>query len=95
MASVISAPYLSLKNCISELAMAKEVKIEAKVCVGIEALWEALAKDLRILIPKIIPNLVKSVEVIEGDGGIGIVPSLQFWLWYVTRPSMFEYEQLL
>ncbi|RXH83067.1 hypothetical protein DVH24_003565 [Malus domestica] len=47
--------------------MAKEVKTEAKVCVGIEALWEALAKDLRILIPKIIPNSVKSVEVIEGD----------------------------
>lgn len=78
MASVISVPYLSLKNCISELAMAKEVKTEAKVCVGIGALWEALAKDLRILIPKIIPNLVKSVKVIEGDGGVGTVLLFSF-----------------
>lgn len=51
----------------------KEVKTHATVGVGIDALWKALAKDLTFVIPKIIPNLVKSVQLIEGDGGIGTV----------------------
>ncbi|GMN66164.1 hypothetical protein TIFTF001_035232 [Ficus carica] len=45
----------------------------AKVGVGIERLWKALAKDLRFVIPKAIPSLVKQVEVVEGDGGLGTV----------------------
>lgn len=53
--------------------MKKEVKSQAKVCVGLGALWKALAKDVRFIIPKIIPNLVKQVHVIEGDGGLGTV----------------------
>lgn len=53
--------------------MIKEVKTHAIVGVGIDALWKALAKDLTFVIPKIIPNLVKGVQVIEGGGGIGTV----------------------
>lgn len=53
--------------------MMNEVKTHAIVHVEIDALWKALAKDMRFVIPKIIPNLVKSVEIIEGDGGIGTV----------------------
>lgn len=48
--------------------MVKEIKTEIKVGVGIEALWKALSKDLRFLAPKIAPNLIKNVELIEGDG---------------------------
>ncbi|KAK9269542.1 hypothetical protein L1049_001318 [Liquidambar formosana] len=53
--------------------MIKEATTQEKVDVGIEALWRALAKDMRFIIPKIIPNLVRDVEVIEGDGGLGTV----------------------
>ncbi|PQQ11874.1 phytohormone-binding protein [Prunus yedoensis var. nudiflora] len=53
--------------------MVKEIKTEAKVSVGIEALWKALAKDVASVTPKVIPNLVKNVEVTGGDGGIGTV----------------------
>ncbi|XP_004295884.1 PREDICTED: phytohormone-binding protein-like [Fragaria vesca subsp. vesca] len=48
--------------------MVKEIKTETKVGVGIAALWKALSKDLRFLAPKIAPNLIKDVELIEGDG---------------------------
>ncbi|XP_015896066.3 phytohormone-binding protein [Ziziphus jujuba] len=53
--------------------MMNEVKTHVIVGVEIDALWKALSKEMRFVIPKIIPNLVKSVEIIEGDGGIGTV----------------------
>ena len=53
--------------------MIEEVTGKTKVSVGIERLWNALAKDLIFVIPKAIPNFVKHVEVVEGDGGIGTV----------------------
>ncbi|XP_050368174.1 phytohormone-binding protein-like [Argentina anserina] len=59
--------------------MVKEIKTETKVGVGIEALWKALSKDLRFLAPKIAPNLIKNVELIEGDGtSIGTVLLFSF-----------------
>ncbi|BFG29303.1 hypothetical protein CerSpe_155770 [Prunus speciosa] len=48
--------------------MIKEIKTEAVVKVGIEALWKALVKDVRFVAPKLIP-LVKNIQVLEGDGG--------------------------
>lgn len=56
--------------------MRKEVQTQARVGAGIEALWIALAKDLRLILSKIIPNLVKDVEGIEGDGGLATVSSI-------------------
>ncbi|CAK9160207.1 unnamed protein product [Ilex paraguariensis] len=53
--------------------MLKEAKTQAKAQVGIEALWRALAKNLWVIIPRVIPNLVKDAEMIEGDGGLGTV----------------------
>ncbi|XP_050218191.1 phytohormone-binding protein CSBP-like [Mercurialis annua] len=53
--------------------MAKEVKTQAKISVGVDILWKALTKDLKFIIPKMIPNLVKEAQVIEGDGGLGSV----------------------
>ena len=53
--------------------MAKEAKAQVKVRVGIEAMSKALAKDLRFVLPRIMPNVVKDVQVIEGDGSLGTV----------------------
>ncbi|PON44602.1 START-like domain containing protein [Parasponia andersonii] len=52
--------------------MLNEVKAKAEVGVGIERLWNALASDLRSVVPKVVPNLVKHVEVV-GDSGLGTV----------------------
>lgn len=41
--------------------------------MGLETLWQALSKDLRVTLAKVIPNIVKDVKVIEGDGGIGTI----------------------
>ncbi|XP_038904253.1 phytohormone-binding protein CSBP-like [Benincasa hispida] len=53
--------------------MVKEVKAQAKVGVGIETLWNALVKDLRFIIPKLMPNTVEKVDLIHGNGGLGSV----------------------
>ncbi|KAH7546474.1 hypothetical protein FEM48_Zijuj01G0204700 [Ziziphus jujuba var. spinosa] len=51
--------------------MAKEKKAQVKVKVGIESLWRTMTKDLALVVPKIAPTVVESMEVIEGDGGLG------------------------
>ncbi|KAF5728014.1 hypothetical protein HS088_TW21G00156 [Tripterygium wilfordii] len=53
--------------------MATEVKTQVKVSHGVEPFWKALAMDYMLVIPQIIPNLVKNAEFIEGDGGLGTV----------------------
>ena len=51
----------------------KEVKSQMKVGVAIEVLSRNYAKEISFILPKLAPNLVRSVEVIEGDGGLGTV----------------------
>ncbi|PSS06309.1 Phytohormone-binding protein [Actinidia chinensis var. chinensis] len=53
--------------------MAKEAKTQVKVQVGIEANMESSGKDLRFILPRIMPSVVKDVQVIEGDGGLSTV----------------------
>ncbi|KAE9596097.1 hypothetical protein Lal_00030890 [Lupinus albus] len=53
--------------------MIKEFNTEAEFNVGLEILWQALSKDLTVITEKVIPNIVKDVKVIEGDGGIGTI----------------------
>ncbi|KAL0001119.1 hypothetical protein SO802_014900 [Lithocarpus litseifolius] len=59
--------------------MIEEVKTQAKVGVGLNALWKALAKELRFVVPEVLPNIVKDVELIEGDGGLGTVLLFNFF----------------
>nr|XP_023920555.1 phytohormone-binding protein-like [Quercus suber] len=59
--------------------MIEEVKAQAKVGVGLNALWKALTKELRFVVPKVLPNIVKDVELIEGDGGLGTLLLFNFF----------------
>ncbi|KAK4576581.1 hypothetical protein RGQ29_027214 [Quercus rubra] len=59
--------------------MIEEVKTQAKVGVGLNALWKALTKELRFVVPKVLPNIVKNVELIEGDGGLGTLLLFNFF----------------
>lgn len=64
--------------------MVKEAKAQAKVRVGIETLWKALVKDLRFIIPKLMPNTVEKIELIHGNGGLGSV-----FLFHLGRGQFF------
>lgn len=58
--------------------MIKEVKTQANVGVGVDFLWKALAKDLKDILPKMMPNLVKGADMLEGDGGLGTIYLFNF-----------------
>ncbi|XP_004515396.1 phytohormone-binding protein-like [Cicer arietinum] len=59
--------------------MIKEFKTQATLNVGLEILWAALAKDFMIIGPKVIPNIVKDVQLIDGDGGVGTTLIFNFF----------------
>lgn len=58
--------------------MIKEFKTKADFSVGLETLWTALAKDFPIIVPKVLPTLVKDVQVIEGNGGVDTILIFNF-----------------
>ncbi|XP_059435136.1 major allergen Pru ar 1-like [Corylus avellana] len=41
-------------------------------------LFKALVIDAHILIPKLLPHAVKSIEIIQGDGGAGSIRQITF-----------------
>ncbi|ERN03205.1 major pollen allergen Bet v 1-F/I [Amborella trichopoda] len=46
--------------------------------VSVGRLWKACVKDAHNLIPKIMPHMISSVEVCEGNGGVGTVKKINF-----------------
>ncbi|KAM1041549.1 hypothetical protein ACFX2I_030690 [Malus domestica] len=50
------------------------------VGVTVEALWKAMALDAVTVIPKIM-STVRSIDVIEGDGGLGSVLRFNLATW--------------
>ncbi|KAM1256586.1 hypothetical protein PS2_030487 [Malus domestica] len=50
------------------------------VGVAVEALWKAMALDAVTVIPKIMSS-VRSIDVIEGDGGLGSVLRFNLATW--------------
>ena len=60
--------------------MVKEFQTETEVSLGLEIIWQALSKDLATIAPKVNPEVVKDVQMIEGDGDVGTI--LLFTLHY-------------
>ncbi|XP_054817185.1 phytohormone-binding protein CSBP-like [Prosopis cineraria] len=58
--------------------MVKEFNTQTVVSVGLEIFWQALAKDFIVIVPKVLPQHVKDVQVLEGDGGLGTVLNFNF-----------------
>ncbi|GAU45851.1 hypothetical protein TSUD_371470 [Trifolium subterraneum] len=58
--------------------MIKEFKTQTTLNVGLETLWAAQSKDFMLIAPKVLPNIVKDVQLIEGDGGVGTVLIFNF-----------------
>ncbi|KAJ1395493.1 START-like domain superfamily [Sesbania bispinosa] len=74
--------------------MVKEFNTQASVGVGLETLWPALSKDFSFIVPKVIPNIVKDVQVIEGDGGVGTILIFNFWPGSYQREKITELDEL-
>ncbi|KAF2285952.1 hypothetical protein GH714_009151 [Hevea brasiliensis] len=68
--------------------MTKEVKTQAKIGVGLDIVWKALAKDLKSTIPSMIPNLVKDADVIEVM--VALVQSISSTLALKEKVSEFD-----
>ncbi|PIN25275.1 hypothetical protein CDL12_01983 [Handroanthus impetiginosus] len=51
---------------------------EIKVKVSSKRLFKAFGTDAHTVLPKILPNLVKSVDILQGDGGPGTIRQTNF-----------------
>ncbi|KAF9612108.1 hypothetical protein IFM89_038176 [Coptis chinensis] len=58
--------------------MSKEEKAELMVRVGIQVLWKAFVQDMTTILPKVVPNMVKDIQLLEGDGGLGTIMLFNF-----------------
>lgn len=58
--------------------MIKEFITETTLNVELEALWAAQSKDFIFIVPKILPNIVKDVQLVQGDGGVGTILIFNF-----------------
>ncbi|XP_038724217.1 major pollen allergen Bet v 1-M/N-like [Tripterygium wilfordii] len=46
--------------------------------ISVERLWKAAIVDGHNLVPKLLPNIISSIEILEGDGGVGTIKKLNF-----------------
>lgn len=56
----------------------KEDIDQVTVNVPINDLWKAMASDVRHVVPKVLPDIVQEVELLEGDGGLGTMLLFKF-----------------
>ncbi|RWR80043.1 major pollen allergen Bet v 1-F/I [Cinnamomum micranthum f. kanehirae] len=58
--------------------VAGSVSNEVFSLVDPERLWKAIVKDSPNLMPKLLPDLISSIEILEGDGGVGTIRKSNF-----------------
>ncbi|CAL5196796.1 unnamed protein product [Lathyrus oleraceus] len=58
--------------------MIKEFNTQTTLNVGLETLWTAQSRDFIFIVPKVLPNIVKDVQVVQGDGGVGTILIFNF-----------------
>ncbi|XP_039127285.1 major strawberry allergen Fra a 1-2-like [Dioscorea cayenensis subsp. rotundata] len=51
---------------------------ELKSRVSPARLWKAAVSDVHIMLPKIVPEFVGSMEIVQGDGGVGTIKATTF-----------------
>ncbi|KAI3686266.1 hypothetical protein L1987_79940 [Smallanthus sonchifolius] len=56
----------------------KEEIAQVTIYLPIKDLWKAMASDLRHVVPKVLPDIVTEVELLEGDGGYGSMLLFKF-----------------
>ncbi|KAJ7566676.1 hypothetical protein O6H91_02G114200 [Diphasiastrum complanatum] len=58
--------------------MAQVLATQVELKVPAKAIWKAFAVDGHLLLPKVVPQVISSVEILEGDGGVGTVRLVKF-----------------
>ena len=58
--------------------VAASVSNEILSQVAPERLWKAIVKDSPSLMPRLLPELVSSIVILEGDGGVGTIRQSNF-----------------
>jgi len=58
--------------------MPRRIEAQSTVSVEVELLWRTFAEEFTVSWPKVIPEIVANVEILEGDGGLGTLLFLQF-----------------
>ncbi|CAN1225867.1 Phytohormone-binding protein [Linum grandiflorum] len=56
----------------------KQIKNQTKLKVDLDILWKSLTKELHVVVPKIVPDKVKDVQILHGDGGLGTILLFNF-----------------
>lgn len=51
---------------------------EYKSPITVERLWKSLICDSHNLMPKILPQIISSIDLLEGDGGVGTIKKFNF-----------------
>eukprot|EP01018_Ginkgo_biloba_P021978 Gb_15130 [translate_table: standard] len=51
---------------------------QVEIQVPASAVWKTFSKDWVDLFPKLLPNIFSSIQIMEGDGGVGTVVMLKF-----------------
>ncbi|KAH6783127.1 hypothetical protein C2S52_008086 [Perilla frutescens var. hirtella] len=52
--------------------------IEIPSSIPAAKMFKAMVLDANTLIPKIMPQVIKTIEILEGDGGVGTVKVIHF-----------------
>ncbi|KDO71796.1 hypothetical protein CISIN_1g047051mg [Citrus sinensis] len=51
---------------------------EYKSPIAVERLWKALICDAHNFMPKALPQVISSIDLLEGDGGVGTIKKFNF-----------------
>lgn len=51
---------------------------ETESTIAPARLWKAGILDAHVLLPKISPEIIASIDIIEGDGGVGTIKQCNF-----------------
>ncbi|RWR75045.1 major pollen allergen Bet v 1-F/I [Cinnamomum micranthum f. kanehirae] len=58
--------------------VAGSVSNEIKSPIAPGRLWKAMVKDSHNLMPKLLPDIISSIVILEGDGGVGTIRQSNF-----------------
>lgn len=52
--------------------------VEGRSTVTAAEMYKAMFLDMDVVIPQILPQLIKSIHILEGDGGVGTIKYLTY-----------------
>ncbi|CAN1225869.1 Phytohormone-binding protein CSBP [Linum grandiflorum] len=72
----------------------KQIKNQTKLKVDLDILWKSLTKELHVVVPKIVPDKVKDVQILHGDGGLGTILLFNFTHVSFQKEEIVELDEI-